>query len=505
MPSMGDTVSAPTRVARRFAWIAVSLGAVATAISAAGSWSPSLWGDEAASLMSAERSLPSLAVMLGHVDAVHGTYYLFLHAWIRLFGTSPFALRFPSAIAVGFTVVAVTLIAARLRSPRVAIAAGIVCCIIPRVTYMGEEARSYAMSAAIAAWLTYLFVEIVRRRGAPAWLWIAYGALLAGGVCVFLYLALVVVSHGIVLVVMRARKPMLARWAVACVAALLVDVPIVVWAIQERGQIAYLASRTEVGFPTIAVGLWFGTAEFATVAWLLILVALAVPAYRRLRRTAPKPRREPTQPSLELVAACWLLAPSAILVGSQFLVADFTARYLSYCAPAAALLIACGIERISTRRRWVTAVAVAVVIGVAAPAYLAQRGPYSKNDSDWAEISATIGANAHPGDAVAFDESVRPSRRPRLALRTYPAGFAGLDDVMLETPYYRNTSWPDRAYSLAKTASLGRLDTVNTLWLVEYATPTHIDAYGTSTLRRLGFTQTAEYRTHRGVIYRFTR
>ena len=80
---------------------------------AAASWIPSLWGDEAATLLSAKRPLGSLLGMLTHVDAVHGLYYLVMHGWIRLAGESPFALRLPSALAVGAAVAAVTLIAGR--------------------------------------------------------------------------------------------------------------------------------------------------------------------------------------------------------------------------------------------------------------------------------------------------------------------------------------------------------------------------------------------------------
>lgn len=46
------------------------------------SWIPSFWGDEAASVISANRPLDSLLEMLGHVDAVHGVYYFALHAWV---------------------------------------------------------------------------------------------------------------------------------------------------------------------------------------------------------------------------------------------------------------------------------------------------------------------------------------------------------------------------------------------------------------------------------------
>lgn len=77
------------------------IGSVATIVTAAGSWIPSLWGDEATSAMSSERSIPSLFRMLGSVDAVHDSYYLFLHFWIGACRSSPFSVRLPAAIAVG--------------------------------------------------------------------------------------------------------------------------------------------------------------------------------------------------------------------------------------------------------------------------------------------------------------------------------------------------------------------------------------------------------------------
>ena len=147
---------------RRSIGTAVALGALATVVSLLGSWIPSLWGDEAASAMSAQRSIPSLFRMLGHVDAVHGAYYLGLHAWVQVFGASAFSLRLPSAIAVGLTVMAVVVLVRRLSTRRVAVAAGILCAVLPRVTYMGEEARSFAFSAAVAAWLTVLLVAAIQ-------------------------------------------------------------------------------------------------------------------------------------------------------------------------------------------------------------------------------------------------------------------------------------------------------------------------------------------------------
>lgn len=77
------------------------IGVFAGALSLVGAGTPSYWGDEAASVLAAARPLPVLFGMLGHIDAVHGVYYVFLHYWIALVGSSEAAVRLPSSVAVG--------------------------------------------------------------------------------------------------------------------------------------------------------------------------------------------------------------------------------------------------------------------------------------------------------------------------------------------------------------------------------------------------------------------
>jgi hypothetical protein len=195
--------------------LAALAGVLATVLSAAGSWIPSLWGDEATSIMSAQRPLPTLFRMLGQLDAVHGTYYLGLHFWGELAGFSPFAVRLPSAIAVGLAAAAVVLLAARLRDVRTAVVAGLICALLPRVTYMGEEARSFAFSAAIVAWLTVLLIGALGRDRPRALWFVGYGLLLAVGTYVFLYTILFVIVHGVVVAVSRAPRRTVAGWLIA--------------------------------------------------------------------------------------------------------------------------------------------------------------------------------------------------------------------------------------------------------------------------------------------------
>ena len=489
------TPSAPTRVrplsdAR---WVVAGVaGLLATLLSAAGSWIPSLWGDEAASVMSAQRSLPSLAAMLGHVDAVHGAYYLGLHAWVHFFGTSPFALRFPSAVAVGLTTAAVVVLIWRLDGRRMAMVAGAVCMILPRVTYMGEEARSFAFSAAAASWLTVLLVEILHRREVSRRWWFAYGALLAVGTYVFLYVALFALVHAVILATVRVRRATLIGWLAAVAAAAVVALPLAIVGLIEHHQISYLAQMEQSTFLILFSSLWFSTWWVAAAAWALMLAAVCIPWWMRLRsgvRNTWMVTR--TTPTPIAVAVAWLVVPTAVLVAAQTVIPDFTARYVSFCAPAAAILVAYGLRALFTLRVWAGIAAGAVLVALIVPVYAGQRTPYAKNNSDWAELSAVIGAHAHPGDGVIFDEGARPSRRPRLAMHTYPAGFAGLVDVTLEVPFQRNDTWHDTAYTVDQADARDRLAGIERIWLIEYAeTPTTPDSWGLVPLEREGFVQT---------------
>jgi len=491
-------------------FVATVAGLLSTLLAAAGSWIPSLWGDEAASLLSAERSLPSLATMLGHVDAVHGAYYLGLHWWISVFGTSPFALRFPSAVAVGLTTAAVVVLVWRLDGRRLAVLTGAVCMILPRVTYMGEEARSYAFSAAVVTWLTVLLVEILHRREVGTGWWVGYAALLAVGTYVFLYVALFVAVHAVILAALRVRRATLIGWAAAVACAMLAAVPLGVVGLLERNQISYLATTDQSSFETMFRSLWFGSWWVAAVAWALMLAAVCIPWLLRVRsgvrNTWMLTRSTPTPLAL---AVAWLVVPAVILVSAQAVIPGFTARYVSFCAPAAAILIACGVRSLFRLRAWAGITAGALLLALIVPVYVGQRTAYAKNDSDWAELSAVVGAHAHPGDGVVFDESVRPSRRPRLAMHTYPAGFAGLVDVTLQTPYKQNDTWHDAAYSVDQADARDRLEGVERIWLIEYVdaeTPKQPDSWGLLPLEREGFVQTGlRVATHRELVIELTR
>jgi mannosyltransferase len=485
---------------------ALSLGILATAVSAAGSWIPSLWGDEAASVLSAQRSLPSLFRMLGNVDAVHGTYYVFLHFWVQVFGASPFSVRFPSAIAVGIAVAGIVSLGSRLGGIRVGVFAGIVAVFLPRITYMGEEARGYAMSAAAVVWLTILLVHIVGLERPKRRLWVFYAIGLAASGYIFLFSMLIVVAHALI-VIGSKRRATIAIWARAIAGSVVLAAAVIGFGIGESGQIAFLASRDSTNIRTLVVTQWFGNDLMALVAWALIITAIAVwgvGVYRaRGRSGALNPIRDSgaQRPSLVPLAATWLLGPPAILLAVNSVHAVYSSRYLSFAAPAAALLIGWLLARIP---RIAAIPLLVLVVAASSISYFSQRTPFAKNNSDWSQIADTIQAKASPGQGILFDEGTRPSRAPRLALRTYPSSFVGLTDVALKAPWYDTTNWHDSVYPSSAIPS--RIGSIKTLWLVEYRVPeTEADTYDRSILSSLGFVVVAEYEQHSSVVLKLTR
>jgi mannosyltransferase len=462
---------------------AAVLGALAALVTWLGSWNASYWGDEAATIMSAQRPLRTLFVELGHVDAVHGLYYLGMHFWIRLFGASELSTRLPSAIAVGVLVAGTVVLGARLVDARFGILAGVVCAVLPRTTFMATEARSYAIGTAIAVWVMVYFVGLWRRRELRRWPWLVLGAMIAAASYLFLYLVLLAVVQGAILLASERGRALRRRWLQSLVVTVVAAAPIALLAYAERHQVAFLARRNYATFQNVLVNQWFGMPGITIACWALILLGVALfLVRRRARSTAAILDRRRSDREVLLLGAAWLVVPTALVLVSNAISPMYNTRYQSFCTPAAALLVAFGIVamtrivlRAAARRGFrLSAVAVlgvaAVALGaLAAPDYLRDRGPFAKDGgSDLRQTAEYLATQAKPGDAVVFDETPKPSRRPEMAYRLYPQQFAAVSVPELETPYYRRAGIWDRMAPLASVRS--ELTAAPSVWAIELPT-----------------------------------
>src|SRR6478736_4703288 len=105
----------------------------------------------------------------------------------------------------------------------------------------------------------------------------------------------------------------------------------------------------------VLVQMWFGALPFAITAWGLILIAIVGMVMRGRRG-------RPVGGSIEVLALLWLILPIAVGPIS----AIYAPRYGTFSAPAAAILMACGVRHLH-RNRWAAALVVAVTIVAAVP------------------------------------------------------------------------------------------------------------------------------------------
>lgn len=514
IPAETPSQASPPVPTPKIAVIAVGLGLFGWLFTFLGSWIPSFWGDEAASIMAAERPLATLWPMLGRVDAVHGTYYLFLHVWIDLFGASELSVRFPSTVAAGFAV-AGTVVLANLLFARttfggrpigrsVAVISGLVCAFLPRMGYMAAEGRSYAIATALAVWLTVVFVGLVRRRTTRRTPWLVFSLLFAASIYVFLYLILLAMVYGAALLFSAGGRPLLRRWAVGAVCGIVLAGPVVAYSLGQHDQISFLAKRDSASLDKLFILQWFGNPSCSVLLWALIVVGILALIRHRQGST--------------VLLVSWLLGPMIMLyLGNAFIAPMYSIRYLSFCVPAIAIVSAVGIVFLASialpprftavpAGRWVRlpvqVVAVAGIFMLALPSNVYQRTPYAKDvGSDLRQLSAAVGANAHAGDAVIFNEGIRPSRRPRLALHLYPQGFVGLTDVALRSSYSDQAGLWDIVWPVSAIA--GSLASYSTVWYIDLKSTT--STVNRTELGSLGFTLARTIPIHRSVVYEFVR
>ena len=409
---------------RRGALDPLIIGALATAVSLGGAGRPSFWYDEAATISASySRSLGQLWRMLGNVDAVHGLYYLLMHGWFRIFPPTEFWSRVPSALAVGGAAAGVVVLAGQFSPRTVAMASGVFCAILPRTTWAGIEARPYALSMLAATWLTVLMVRAARREDGRAWL--SYGAGAGASILLDAYLVLVPVAHLVFLCAYGRTRTVLLRFAAASVLAVGALAPLLVTVAGQAHQIKWVPAIGRRTLEDVVVQQYFERSPpFAVLSALLMTAAIA------LRLRAPG---RPGDRQLVALAAAWLVIPTAaIVVWSTLSHPIYTPRYLSFTAPAMALILGVCAARVASRA-WLTAILVGIFAAAAVPNYvLAQCNPYAKYGMDYSQVADLIGAKAAPGDCLLVNDTVTfmpAPMRPLLAAR--PDAYRKLVDLTL--------------------------------------------------------------------------
>ncbi|MEU9321515.1 hypothetical protein [Streptomyces sp. NPDC048295] len=387
----------------------------------------SVWRDEAATWQVARRSVADIWHMLGHVDVVHGLYYLLMHGLFECFGPSTTTLRLPSVLAMAVAAACVAAVGHRLAGAWAGLGGGLAFGLLPAVQFHLQEGRPYALIAAGAGISTLLLVTVLDGRGRTV-RWAAYGGTVL--VCALLnWLSLLILpAHLATLAWTKAGRGIWTRWAASATAAAAASLPLILFSRSQSDQVSWI--------PPLTWHIMIGPAVLLAIGGLGAL--LDRPRAGRL--------------SVAAVGLPLLAVPQIGLIGLSLIQPLFLDRYVLFGMLGLALLIgtALGAAVRSTGPRfpraspWLVPAVVVVAVVALLPQSLAKRSPASRVD-DVLSVAAEVRQLKKAGDAVLFI----PAARRDTALVS-PDDFAGLRDIALtESPAASGTlkgkeAGPDR-------------------------------------------------------------
>jgi mannosyltransferase len=385
-----------------------------------------LWLDEALSVTISELPLGSIPEALRH-DGAPPLYYLLLHGWMELFGTSTIAVRALSGIAGVAALPLVWVAGRRVGGRKVAATALLLVAASPFALGHATEARMYSLVAllALAGWLA--LDDLLRRfswwRGVV--LALATGLLLLTHYWAFYLLAVAAVVVG-----RRAWKgpqPAEARRAAVAMAAgatLFVPwVPSFLFQMRNTGTPWAGGPTLRAVLDTVfhyAGGFWdpgfvLGLAFFGLIG--LALFGHPLDGHRIVLELRVQPRAR----SLFVAGFGTLaLAVAAAMLGRS----AFAVRYTAVLFPFVILLVALGTAVLPNPRVHRGVVALAVVLG-----FIASIPGLVRERTNAPRVAETLQSQAQPGDVVAYcPDQVGPSiarllpADDQLVHLTFPSG-----------------------------------------------------------------------------------
>ncbi|MFI8996173.1 hypothetical protein [Streptomyces sp. NPDC053542] len=434
----------------------------------------SIWRDEVVTYDMAHRGLPELWDTLQNADAVHGFYYLFMHALFDVFGGGVLTLRLPSVLAMTAAAAGVALLGARVAGERAGLAAGLVFPLLPLVQQYAQEGRSYALVCALVTWSTYLLVRALAASPAtvdapgpglfgvpgPArrW-WTAYVVVTLAACLLHEFAVLVLAAHGTTVVLAdvpcAVRHAVRRTWLVAAGVVAAGLAPLALFSAGQSAQLSWALWPDPVQLVTFGVLAVVGVTCARVPVRARGPVRTCGPVWTRgpVRTCESVRAREPVRArgpvGLGPLAVPLLIAPPAALMLLSQLQPMFVDRYVLYYVVGFALLAGAALDRVfrplgdhgdragradrARRRRAVWALVAVLVALLPAAVYL--RSPQSRTDDATAVVRA-VRAVAEPGDGLLF----MPARR-RVWTRSEPERFRDLTDLALSRE-------PDSARSL---------------------------------------------------------
>jgi mannosyltransferase len=367
----------------------------------------SLWYDETVSLHLAGKSLPALVAHTAG-DIHPPGYYLLLHAWIRLAGSSDFSAAFFSLWFGLLLVAAAYRLAARLSGPGVGTLAALVVAISPYNLWYSQEARMYTLGAVLALGLLAAVVSLwlAPRPASPAWTQLgAYALCGALGLWVLYYFAFLLIAVNLMVGVWwllgwRQRRVgwgWLGRWALAQGAVLLLYSPWIPVAWRQATQPPVPPWRGFTALGELLAETWsalsLGQSVDAGQVWPALVLVAALVGLALLDRSS------------RALAGRWLLAgtvflPVFLIYVASFLTPLYHVRYAFTYSTPFYVILAGGLGSLGRRWRPLLWLGLAVVVLCSAVSIYAYHTDSRYAADDHRAAAHFLSERWRPGDAI---------------------------------------------------------------------------------------------------------
>lgn len=375
--------------------------------------------------------------LVRYLDVAQVPYDVFMHGWCAIAGTSEFALRLPSVLAITVAAGVVAALGRRMFGARAGILAGLLFAVIPAVSRFGQNAgpQSFVVLAAALATLAL----VLRFEAASVRNTVMYtGALALLGLASMPGLIVLVVAHAVVVGFMRPSLTL--RWLATVVigavpVGLVYSTAVTAW---SGGGAATSPAITSI---TSIATLLFGSvlAGGAVIGLGMYGVSLRKPAII-VTATATVP--------VAALAVWALISPAGLAIGAFVTLGSWA-------------VLAAGMAGRYPVARGLAGVAVVGLLGLSTQ--LAVRGS-DGHDQATRALASVLASHDQPGDAIVYGPDNASAQTARdLVARYVPAGHRPADALATAAP---RTGGHPYALETGDTGVAKALDAAARIWVI---------------------------------------
>lgn len=380
-------------------WVVTIVGAIPRLYNIA---KASIWHDEGYTMMLAP--MGPVEILERTARDVHPPlYYVVLHYWIELFGTSEIAARSFSALCLIAAIPLAYILMRRLYSTRAAGVAAVLVAFAPFLVRYSQEARMYGMVALILLFATYCLVRALQ-DGKRLW-WVLYALAIAAGLYTHYYTVFLIAAHWVYVTTLTSKQPSTGLknrwwWGSNVLAASI----FALWLPTAYAQFSRVQGGFWIPAPTITT-LPDTVLQFLILqsggwipVWLKVGLGVAIVGLTVALWVAAKKYRASTV----LVASYAMLAPITVFILS-FGRPIYVDRYFVFAAIGFACLLAAIIVHGwplagRSRLQWLAigTLLITSVVGIG--------GVYAQATHQMRQVGELVSLNAIPGDEIISGE-----------------------------------------------------------------------------------------------------